>query len=347
MTETEILIETTGALGRIRLNRPKAINSLTLAMVKSIDAALAGFESDPEIGAVLVTGEGERGLCAGGDIRALYDHGREPGFGAEFFRAEYRMNAHIADYRKPYIAIMDGITMGGGVGISAHGTVRIVTERTRMAMPETGIGFFPDIGATWLLSHGPGEVGTFMGLTGDSFGGADAIHAGFADCLVPSASLPALVSALTTLPVSSSVQDVFQILAPFTQAAEAPLAAHRAEIDAAFAPDSVEEIIAALQASASPFAAKTLAVLAQKSPTSMKITLRLLRLARSDQFLQQSLEREFAAVHQVLVSDDFYEGVRAAVVDKDRNPKWRPASLAEVTPEGLAGYFAAAPEPLF
>jgi enoyl-CoA hydratase len=347
MTETETIIETTGALGRIRLNRPKAINSLTFGMVKSIDAALARFESDPEIGAVLVTGEGERGLCAGGDIRALYDHGREPGFGAEFFRAEYRMNAHIADYRKPYIAIMDGITMGGGVGIASHGTVRIVTERTRMAMPETGIGFFPDVGGTWLLGHAPGEVGTFMGLTGDTFGGADAIYAGFADRLVQSAALPALITALTALPAPFSLEDIFQTLAPFSEDVAAPLAAHRAEIDAAFAHDSVEEIVAALQASASPFALKTLAVLAQKSPTSMKVTLRLLRLARADQRLQQSLEREFIAVHQVLASDDFYEGVRAAVVDKDRNPKWRPASLAEVTPEIQAGYFAAAPEPLF
>jgi enoyl-CoA hydratase len=348
MTEPEILIETTGALGRIRLNRPRAINSLTLAMVKSIDAALARFESDPEIGAVLVTGEGERGLCAGGDIRALYDHGRDgSGFGEAFFRAEYRMNARIAEYRKPYIAIMDGITMGGGVGIAAHGTVRIVTERTRMAMPETGIGFFPDVGGTWLLGHGPGEVGTFIGLTGDSFGGADAIYAGFADCLVQSAALPALLTALTTLASSSSVDDVFAKLAPFTQAATAPLAAQRAEIDAAFAHDSVEAIVAALRACESPFASKTLAVLAQKSPTSMKVTLRLLRLARTDQRLQQSLEREFIAVHQVLASDEFYEGVRAAVVDKDRNPKWRPATLAEVTPAALAAYFAATPEPLF
>jgi enoyl-CoA hydratase len=347
MTESEILIETSGALGRIRLNRPKAINSLTLAMVKSIVAALARFESDPDIGAVLVTGEGERGLCAGGDIRALYDHGRTTGFGAEFFRAEYRMNARIAAYPKPYIAIMDGITMGGGVGIASHGRVRIVTERTRMAMPETGIGFFPDVGGTWLLSHAPGEIGTFMGLTGDTFGGADAIYAGFADCFVQSAALPALVTELTTLPASSSVKNVFEIMAPFTQHVAAPLAAHRAEIDAAFAHDRVEAIVAALQRSESPFALKTLAVLAQKSPTSMKLTLRLLRLARTDQRLEQSLQREFIAVHQVLASDDFYEGVRAAVVDKDRNPKWRPATLAEVTPEIQAPYFAAAPEPLF
>jgi enoyl-CoA hydratase len=348
MTDSEIIIETTGALGRIRLNRPKAINSLTLEMVKSIDAALARFESDPEIGAVLVTGEGERGLCAGGDIRALYDHGRDgSGFGTEFFRAEYRMNARIAAYRKPYIAIMDGITMGGGVGIASHGTVRIVTERTRLAMPETGIGFFPDVGATWLLSRGPGEVGTFMGLTGDQFGGADAIYAGFADCFVQSAALPALVTELTAPAASSNVNDFFKILASFREDAVAPLAGHRVEIDTAFAHDSVEAIVAALQASGSPFALKTLAVLAQKSPTSMKVTLRLLRLARTDQRLQQSLEREFIAVHQVLASDDFYEGVRAAVVDKDRNPKWRPATLAEVTPQAQAAYFAAAPEPLF
>jgi enoyl-CoA hydratase len=346
MTETgDVLVEVVGALGRIRLNRPKAINSLTLEMIRAIETGLDRFESDPQIGAVLITGEGERGLCAGGDIRALYDHGRE-GFGVQFFREEYRMNARIARFEKPYIAVMDGITMGGGVGISAHGSVRIVTERTRMAMPETGIGFFPDVGGTWLLSRAPGEIGTFIGLTGDGIGGADAIYAGFADSFVQSAKIPALIGALAALPPAVSHGTVGGIVREFAENTEPPLAARRAEIDQAFAFDSVERIVAALIESDSKFAQKSLDVLRQKSPTSMKVTLLLLRLARGDARLEDSLQREFAAAHAVLASDEFYEGVRAAVVDKDRNPKWRPATLAEVSPAVVDSHFGEA-EKLF
>lgn len=338
----DVIVEVTGTLGRIRLNRPKAINSLSLEMVQEVAAAVARFDADPAVSAVLLTGEGERGLCAGGDIRALYTKGRDgSGFGERFFRVEYRLNAHIARFSKPYVAVMDGITMGGGVGLSAHGNIRIVTERTRMAMPETGIGFFPDVGGTWLLSRSPGEVGTFVGLTGDGFGGADAIYAGFADVFVPSETLPALIEALGTS------TDVRATVAEFAQDAPAPLAAHRTEIDAAFAFDRVEDIFAALEASSSDFAQKALAVLRQKSPTSLKVTLRLLRLARKDARLEDSLEREFAAAHAVLLSDEFYEGVRAAVVDKDRNPKWSPATLDGVSDALVEDYFAHSPEKIF
>jgi len=349
MAETQdVLIETKGALGRIRLNRPKAINSLTLEMVQAVSAALRGFGEDPKIGLVLVTGEGERGLCAGGDIRALYDHGRDgSGFGERFFRTEYRMNAEIADYPKPYLAVMDGITMGGGVGISAHGALRIVTERTRIAMPETGIGFFPDVGGTWLLSHGPGEIGTFVGLTGDSIGGADAIYAGFADFFVPSAKIPELIALLGQQPASVALATLRALVQRFAEEIAPPLAAHREEIDSAFRFGSVEEIIAALAQSGSEFGKKTLAVMGQKSPTSMKVTLRLLRLAAQDSHLRESLQREFAVAHAVLASDEFYEGVRAAVVDKDRNPKWSPAALAEVSEDILDRYFTQRAENIF
>lgn len=335
----DILIETTGALGRIRLNRPKAINALTLEMIQQIAKTLTRFETDPNIAAVLITGEGERGLCAGGDIRALYEHGRDGSdFGRVFFRDEYRMNAHIAAYRKPYIALMDGITMGGGVGVSAHGSVRIVTERTRMAMPETGIGFFPDIGGTWLLSHAPGEIGSFMGLTGESFGGGDAIYAGFADYFVHSQKLPALIETLAALPVNATLAQICAVVMKEAETISAPLAAQRALIDRCFAFDRVEDIFAALAALGDEFAEKTLAILKQKCPTSLKVTLRMLRLARQDKNLRETLEREFAATHKVLASDDFYEGVRAAVVDKDRNPKWSPANVAEVPDALVAEY---------
>jgi enoyl-CoA hydratase len=344
----DILTEVQGALGRIKLNRPKAINALTLEMINGIASGLEEFAANPAVGTVLMTGEGERGLCAGGDIRALYDHGRDgSGFGQKFFRDEYRMNAQISGYAKPYVAIMDGITMGGGVGVSAHGAVRIVTERTRMAMPETGIGFFPDVGGTWLLARSPGELGTFIGLTGDGIGGADTILAGFADYFVGSSKIPALIEALAILPASATPDEVRAIAVEFSEDITSPLATHRAEIDAAFAFDSVEEIVAALGASDSEFAQKTLGVLGQKSPTSMKVTLKLLRDARQSATLKACLEREFAAAHAVLASDEFYEGVRAAVIDKDRNPKWRPVSLAEVTPEILAMYFVPTNETVF
>ena len=344
----DIITDPQASLGRIRLNRPKAINALTLEMIHHITEALTRYEADPEIGLVLVTGEGERGLCAGGDIRALYDHGRDgSGFGQKFFRAEYRMNAQIAAYTKPYVAIMDGITMGGGVGISAHGSVRIVTERTRMAMPETGIGFFPDVGGTYLLGHGPGEVGTFIGLTGDGIGGADAIYAGYADFFVESHKLEALYEALAALPATTDVPEVQGITSRFATEVTPPLAAHRAEIDAAFAFDNVEDIVAALEASGSAFAKKTLGVLAQKSPTSMKVTLRLLREGRATNSLRDCLQREFEACNEVLASDEFYEGVRAAVVDKDRAPKWHPPTLADVTAARVDAYFQHKAETLF
>ncbi len=334
----DIITGVTGSLGRIRLNRPKAINALTLPMIQHFQTALTQYEADPSVAAVLISGEGERGLCAGGDIRALYDHGRS-GFGAEFFAREYRLNAHIASYTKPYIAIMDGITMGGGVGISSHGAIRIVTERTKLAMPETGIGFFPDVGGTWLLGHAPGEIGTFLGLTGESFGGADAIYAGLADLYIESANLPALIAKLEALPLKPDAENVRSIVQGYSIKVTPPLAAHRTDIDLAFAHDSVEDIIAALDAAGTEFARHTLAILARKSPTSMKVTLRLLRAGRASASLKECLQREYDASHAVLASAEFYEGVRAAVVDKDRNPKWNPATVQEVTPELVESYF--------
>jgi enoyl-CoA hydratase len=307
-------------------------------MIQHFQTALTQYEADPSVAAVLISGEGERGLCAGGDIRALYDHGRE-GFGDIFFRDEYRLNAHIAAYKKPYIAIMDGITMGGGVGISSHGAIRVVTERTKLAMPETGIGFFPDVGGTWLLGHAPGELGTFLGLTGESFGGADAIYAGLADLYIESANLPALIAKLEALPLQADVENVRSVVQGFSIAVTPPLAAHRTDIDLAFAHDTVEEIIAALDAAGTEFAKNTLAVLARKSPTSIKVALRLLRLGRASTSLKECLQREYDASHAVLASAEFYEGVRAAVVDKDRNPKWNPGTVQEVTPELVESFF--------
>jgi enoyl-CoA hydratase len=337
--EEHVLVWREGSLGRIRLNRPKALNSLTLAMIRALAETLGAYEGDPDIAMVAIDGAGERGFCAGGDIRAIHDSGKAGGEAAKiFFREEYALNARIAAYQKPYVALMDGITMGGGVGLSAHGGHRLVTERTRLAMPETGIGFFPDVGATWLLARAPGEVGTYLGLTGAAVAGADAIFAGLADIIVNAADWPAILRVLAELPPGSNVAAA---LAPFARPADAVLAAHRALIDAAFARDTVPEILAALAEDGSDFARETAATIGAKSPTSLVLTLRLLRLARASGSLQECLDRELIGAAGVLSNPDFYEGVRAAVIDKDRKPHWSPATLDEVTPERLRNFLAA------
>ena len=346
---SETIVGRTGSLGRIRLNRPKALNSLTLTMVRDIEAALTVFEADPVIAAILLTGEGERGLCAGGDIRMIYDGGKagsqEP---VDFWREEYRMNARLARLAKPFIVFMDGIVMGGGVGVSVYGSHRIVTERTRFAMPETGIGFFPDVGASWFLTRQKSELGTYAGLTGEQLAAGDVIAFGLADSYVPSERLPALAEALSALPASASRADVSGAIAGFEETPPAAsVAAQQPLIDRLFAFDTIEEIFGALDQDGSDFATRALGILKAKSPLSLKVTLRLLRLGRAETSLEACLEREFAATAAVLRSHDFYEGVRAAVVDKDRNPQWRPAQLGDVTERDVADFFEPSTKSLF
>ncbi|MCV9967175.1 enoyl-CoA hydratase/isomerase family protein [Pararhizobium sp. BT-229] len=347
--EAETLVERHGALGRIRLNRPKALNSLTLKMVRDIEVALDDFEQNPAVAAVLVTGEGERGLCAGGDIRAIYDGGKAGSDApTTFWREEYTLNARIGHYPKPYVVVMDGIVMGGGVGISVYGSHRIVTERTRFAMPETGIGFFPDIGASWFLTRQKNELGTYVALTGEPLGAADAILVGLADTFVPSDRLPELIEALTNLPAGSNSDVVSALVRNFSEKPPAgALEPQLAAINRLFAFDTVEDIVEAVRQGDGPFAEKLLSVLSAKSPLSLKVTLRLLRLGRRTARLEDCLEHEFAATAAVLRSHDFYEGVRAAVIDKDRNPQWRPARLADVTGAEVAAYFQPSAHPLF
>src|SRR6201999_2392846 len=203
--EGDLIVRREGAAGIIRLNRPKAINAMTYEMSLGIDAALDRFESDPAVAVVILEGAGERGLCAGGDIRGLYESAKAGGdLGKIFWRQEYVMNARIAKFPKPYVAFMDGLVMGGGVGLSAHARHRVVTEKTKLAMPEVGLGFFPDVGGTWLLSRSPGEIGTYFGLTGQTMNGPDAIYARFADAVVPAAKLASLREALTSIPAAAS-----------------------------------------------------------------------------------------------------------------------------------------------
>ena len=340
--EGDLIVRREGAAGVIRLNRPKAINAVTLEMFRGIEKALDEFETDPAVGLILLEGAGDRGLCAGGDIRALYDSSRAGGdLGKILWREEYILNARIARFPKPYVAFMDGIVMGGGVGLSAHGAHRVVTERTKLAMPEVGLGFFPDVGGTWLLSHSPGEIGTYFGLSGQTMNGPDAIHAHFADAVVPSSQLPVLREILTRVRPGVASTEVRAFVDDFATGETAgPVAAEQARIDRWFAYDRMEEIFDALQRDGSELALATLKTLNEKSPRGMVVTLKLLRLARGSSSLEECLAREYRAALEVFRSDDFREGVRAAVIDKDRNPKWSPPRVEGVTPEMLARYFA-------
>lgn len=342
MPEKDLIACREGAAGILRLNRPKAINALTLEMTREIVAALDEFEADPGVSLVLLEGAGERGLCAGGDIRGLYESAKAGGdLGPVFWREEYILNARIPEYPKPYVAYMDGLVMGGGVGLSAHSAHRIVTEKTRMAMPEVGLGFFPDVGGTWLLSRAPGEIGTYFALTGQNMSGADAVYAGAADVLIETKNWPTLRDALTNAPLKAISADVRAILATYTVAeSQAPVAAHRAQIDKAFAHDTVEAIVAALEEDGSDFARATLKALSEKSPTALKVTLELLRRARKSKSLKECLVREYNSALAVFTSAEFVEGVRAAIIDKDRNPKWSPPRIEDVTPDIVERYFA-------
>jgi enoyl-CoA hydratase len=340
--DEDVIVRREGAAGIIRLNRPKTINALTLEMVVAIDAALDRFEADSSVAVVLLEGAGERGLCAGGDIRGLYESSRVAGLlGKVFWRREYTLNARIAKYSKPYVAFMEGLVMGGGVGLSAHGRHRIVTERTKLAMPEVGLGFFPDVGGTWLLSRAPGEIGTYFALTGQTMNGPDAIHARFADAVVPSGKLGELREVLTRVRTGATSQEVAELIGSYATGVKAgPVAQIQEQIDRWFAFDHIEEIVSALQGDGSELAASTLKTLADKSPRGMVVTLKLLRLARRSMSLEECLVREYRAALEVFRSEEFREGVRAAIIDKDRNPKWSPSSIETVTPEIIAPYFA-------
>ena len=286
--EPDLIVRREGAAGVIRLNRPKAINAVTLEMFRDTDKALDGFEADPAVGLILLEGAGERGLCAGGDIRALYDSSRAGGdLGKILWREEYILNARIAKFPKPYVAFMDGIVMGGGVGLAAHGSHRIVTDRTKLAMPEVGLGFFPDVGGTWLLSRSPGEIGTYFGLTGQTMNGPDAVYAGFADAVVPSGKLAALRDALTKVRAGATHADVRAVIDGFATGETAgPVAALQSRIDNWFAQDRMENIVAALGRDGSERARSTLTTLNEKSPRGMVVTLKLLRLARKSSSLE-------------------------------------------------------------
>lgn len=341
----QVLIGSYGPLRVIELNRPEALNALTLDMVRAMTGFLDHFEIAPAVGYIVLQGAGTRGLCAGGDIRTLYNSIRAHDDWAETFWAEeYALNARIADYPKTFIAIMDGIVMGGGIGVSAHAKYRIVTERTKVAMPEVGIGLIPDVGGTWLLSRSPGETGTCLALTGMTVGGADAIYAGLADTFIEAAQLPRIIAGIAQLPIKPDAAALAALLASYHRPqADSLLEANRAGIDACFSADTVEEIVARLERAGTLFAANVLAQMRAKSPTSLKVTLKLLRLGREAASLRQCLDNEFTAILYAASQPDSVEGIRAAVIDKDRNPKWQPARLEDVSDDALAAHFKKSP----
>lgn len=326
----DIVVRAQGALRRITLNRPQALNALTLDMAATMLAQLRAWQDDTAVGAVLIDGAGERALCAGGDLRALYDAAKSgDDLAARFWSTEYRLDLLIARYRKPVIAVMDGMVMGGGVGISAHAAHRVVTERSMVAMPEVGIGYFPDVGASFLLARAPGRVGFHLGLTGERIGAADAIYAGLADVHIPSPRLAELPAALAGCRTAADVRACLGRLSDPPAAGK--LAAARPWIDACYGADKVEEIFQRLHAGTVAEGQATLATLRKMSPTSLKITLRNIRSALSFDKVERSFGQDYRLSLACIAAHDFIEGIRAAIVDKDRTPVWQPDRLEDVT----------------
>ena len=321
----------TRGVGRLVLERPEALNALDLGMVRGLREALEAWRDDPDIERILLEGAGDRGLCAGGDVRGLAESimsGNAEGAGA-FFREEYALNAAIAEYPKPIVALADGVTMGGGIGLAGHAAVRIVTERSALAMPETRIGFTPDVGGTSLLARAPGRVGEYLALTGGTMTAADAIYAGFADLLVPSERLDAVREALESRADPGGATEVAML---FDESPEpSDLARRRSWIDSAFGAPDVVAIIAGLRERPEPEASATAVLLESLSPTALTVTLASVRSARTDTDLRATLEREYGlAMWFAHTQPDLPEGVRARLIDKDGAPRWRPASLAEL-----------------
>lgn len=329
----DISFEEKGALAVVTLRRPKALNALTLAMIEAFDQRLRAWAANPSVRAVLVKGEGERAFCAGGDVRAIYEAGkRGDPLTADFFHGEYSLNRRIHVFPKPYIALIDGITMGGGVGISVHGSHRVATENTMFAMPETGIGLFPDVGMTYVLPRLPGEIGLYLGLTGQRLKAPDCLYTGIATHFMQSSRLRELEATLASVDFSDApVAVVGRVLAELSSEAGVPtLAEQRAAIDRCFAKESVEAVLEALAGEDTEWATATLEHLKTRSPTSLKVTFRAVREGRALSF-DRCMIVEYRLSQACMAGHDFYEGVRAVVLDKDNRPNWRPASLEAVT----------------
>ncbi|MFL5359093.1 enoyl-CoA hydratase/isomerase family protein [Archangium sp.] len=345
---TDVLLERRGPLGLVTLNRPKALNALDLGMIRTLHPALEAWARDSQVKAVVIRGAGGRAFCAGGDVRAVAlsmgspaPEGQEP-LSSAFFREEYRLNHLIHHYPKPYVALVDGISMGGGLGLSVHGSHRAITERLVLAMPETAIGLFPDVGGGWFLPRFPGEAGTYLGLTGSRCNAADAMWLGYGTHHVTHDTLDAVVDGLAAADWSAGDARAVatRVLSGFaSEPGPSPLSAQREAIDRCFAKDSVEDILAALQAEGTPWAEETRAALARMSPTSLKVTLRQLRLCRGRPY-DETVTVEYRLSQHVTARPDFREGIRAVLVDKDNRPTWNPPTLAGVREADVEACFA-------
>jgi enoyl-CoA hydratase len=336
MESDEILTDVDSGVGLLTLNRPKAINSLTHSMVREMHKTLIAWLRDDTVQAVVLSGAGERGLCAGGDLVALYHSAHTDGSEARsFWYDEYLLNGYIGRFSKPYVALMDGIVMGGGVGVSAHGTVRVVTDTTKMAMPEVGIGFIPDVGGTLILSRAPGLLGLHAALTGASFDGADAIALGFADHFVPQDKLQDFKDAIVADGIDAA------LAAHAQDPPSSSLLAQRDWIERCYAGETAIDIVAALRGHGTA-AVDAANLIETRSPISVSVALEAVRRATKLDTLEDVLRQEYRTTCGALRSHDFVEGIRAQVIDKDRNPQWSPASLAAVTTADVDAYFAPA-----
>ncbi|NNM73289.1 enoyl-CoA hydratase/isomerase family protein [Enterovirga aerilata] len=340
MSEPEIICERRGAAGLVTLNRPQALNAITHGMVLDLARALDAWEKDPAVTRIVVQGAGGKAFSAGGDIRALYEAGQggRHGEALAFWRDEYHLNIRIKRYPKPYVSLIDGIVMGGGVGVSLHGSHRVAGDRYRFAMPEVAIGFFPDVGATYALPRLPGATGMYLALTGARVGPDDAGGLGLATHVVPSGAFPQVLGDL------AAGGDVDAVLAAACRASEpGPIMRERAVIDACFSAESVPAILARLDeaaANGSDFARATAAEMRTKAPSSLAIAFEQVRRGRDLSF-EEAMATEFRIVSRVVHEPDFYEGVRATIIDKDGAPRWSRTSIDEVDPDWVAAHFAA------
>jgi len=330
-----VIIRKETRAGRITLNKPKALNALNHEMALEIETTLKTWRDDNAVALVAIDGAGDKAFCAGGDIQILYETGiaGDLDYGRRFWRDEYRLNAAISRYPKPYVAIMDGIVMGGGVGVSAHGSNRVVTDRSMVAMPEVSIGFLPDVGGTYLLSRAPGHIGEYLAMTGARMDAADCLYTGFADVYVPSDDVPQLIESLS----AGDVSVIDRAKKPLQPGA---LEQNRAEIDACFGARDAAGVIAALADRSSVWAAETLKLLDRASPLSAACALEAVRAARDLPTLESCLALEYRFVHRSMEQADFLEGIRAQIIDKDRNPKWRHARMSDVGPDEVSALLA-------
>lgn len=340
MEEAEVLVRVQSGVGRLTLNRPKALHALNRAMCESMTQALLAWRDDAAVSSVLIDHSGERGFCAGGDIRMIARSGAGDGAEARaFFDAEYKLNHLLFDYPKPVTALVDGVVMGGGVGISEPAEVRIATERTTYAMPETGIGLFPDVGGGWFLPRLPGETGTWLALTGARLKAADTVFLGIHSHFLPVDALEAFRLILSADPAHPvDVADGLE-----GDPGEAPIERLMPEIDRLFGFDTVEEIVSALRSETSDWARAQLEILTSKSPQSLKVSLRQLRTGRSLESFAENMAMEYRLGCRIVGTHDFQEGVRAVIVDKDNAPRWSPAALEGVVEADLQALFAPLP----